>query len=135
MASSPKCTAAFTRRAPCCSAVGASAEFGEEVEDIFRLRPAQRAEAAEFGARVVGNQHRVVIERERRLRSELALPQPPGLTAAQFFRHHADRPRPFAGPAGRFLRVVTTEVEFEIDGHDPFEGQVVEHGARRRATA
>ena len=116
-------------------AVGAGAKFGEQVEDVSRLRPAQRPEAAELGAGVVGNQHRVVIERERRLRSELAAPQPPGLAAAQFFRHHADRPRPFAGPAGRCRGIVAAELKFEIDGHDPFEGQAIEHGAIRRATA
>ena len=116
-------------------AVGACAEFGEEVEDVFRLRPAQCLEAAKLGTGVVGNQHRVVVDWEWRLRFELIPPQPPGLAAAQLFRHHADRSRPFAGPAGCFWGVVTTEVEFEIDGHDPFEGQVVEHGAIRRATA
>ena len=124
-----------TRLGTLLQPIGAGAEFGEQVEDIFRLRPAQRNEAAQLGAGVVGDQHRVVIERERRLLFKLAPPQPPGLTAAQLFRHHANRPRPFTGPAGCGRRVVTAEFEFEIDGHDPFDGQAIEHGAIRRATA
>ena len=99
-------------------AVGAGAKFGEQVEDISRLRPVQRLEAAQLGAGVVGNQHRVGVDRERRLRSELVAPQPPGLAAAQILRHHADRPRPFAGAAGRCQSIVAAEFKFEVDGHD-----------------
>ena len=58
MASIPKCAAALISLAPLLQAVDAGAEFGEEVEDVFRLRPTQRPEAAEFGAGIVGNQHR-----------------------------------------------------------------------------
>ena len=116
-------------------AIGAGAEFGEQVEDESRLRPAQRHEAAELGAGVIGNQHRVGVDRERRLRFKLAAPQPPGLAAAQFFRHHADRPRPFTGAAGCCRRIVAAEFKLEIDGHDMLEGQAIEHGAIRRATA
>ena len=48
----------------------------------------------------------------------------------KFFRHHADRPRPLAGPACFLHRVVAAEIELEIDGHELLEGQPVAHGSR-----
>ena len=95
-------------------------------------RPVQRLEAAELGAGVVGNQHRVGVDRERRLRSELTAPQSPGFPAAQLLRHHADRPRPLAGTSRCLQSVVAAEFKFEIDGHDMLERQPIEHQPRSR---
>ena len=111
-------------------AVGASAKFGEGVEDVFRLRPAQRTEDAQLGGRIMRDDQRIVAMGEGRLRSEFVVPQPPDLTAEQFSRHHADRARTLAGsawpqPAWRGL----AEEKFSIARHDVLERQSAPDGS------
>jgi len=103
-------------------AVGAGAKFGKGVENVFRLRPAQRPKDAQLGRSVVCDEQHIIAVRERRLRFEFIVPQPPNLAAEQFSRHHADRARTFARSAGLGRRGVATEMKFGIARHDVLEG-------------
>ena len=99
-------------------AIGAVAKFREQVENIGRHRPAQSTEAAEFGAGVVRHKQGVRPDRERWCRPKFSAPQTPGLSAAQFLRHHADRTRSFTGAACVLKRSVAAEFKLEIGDHD-----------------
>ena len=116
-------------------AVGAGAKFGEGVEDVFRLRPAQRPEAAELGAGIVRKppcrRHGNGERGNGGCDPNSPQPQPPDLPAAQFLRHHADRPRPLAGTAGLRRRGVAAEVKFSIEGHDVAERQALSMAWRK----
>src|SRR5207248_7615812 len=73
--------------------VGAATKLDVEVEYVGRHRPAQRAEAAEFGARVEGHKQGVAPDRERWLGPELPAPYPPSLSRDEIARDHAHGPR------------------------------------------
>jgi hypothetical protein len=104
-----------------CQSVSEAAEFGKQIKDPSGCRPTQRTKAAEFSAGVVGDKQRARIGAERWGTVEFPAAPAPCLSALQFLRYHASRPRPFARSAGLFRRCVTAEIEFEIDGHDRAE--------------
>ena len=80
-------------------AVGSRAKFREQVEHVNRRRPVERLEATKFGAGVVGDQHGVGADWERRLALRI-----PRATAARFVRCAA--PSPPCRPAAAARRSV-----------------------------
>ena len=90
-------------------------ELGVEVEDARRQRPAERQEAAQLGAGVVGDEQRLRPDRERCCRDsrQLVGPQPQLAAGAQLARDHAVR----------LGRLAVRRTELEVAGPDLAVGQ------------
>ena len=93
-------------------------EFGEQVQDPERHRPAQRQEAAQLGGSVVGDEQGSGIDGERRLAAELVVPEAQEPAGAQLPRHQAHRHGALA----------VRRLELEVDRPDLAVGQRVENG-------